>query len=55
MTSTGNDIVALNAIAIARTKQNRFYSKILSPSEKNLYSQAGFSKIPFENFVWLLW
>jgi phosphopantetheinyl transferase (holo-ACP synthase) len=55
MISAGNDIVSLNAINITRTKQYRFYSKILSPSEKSLYNQAEFAAIPFENFVWLLW
>jgi len=55
MISTGNDIVSLNAINITRTKQYRFYSKILSPAEKTLYNQAAFASIPFENFVWLLW
>ena len=55
MNSTGNDIVSLNAIDITRTKQYRFYSKILSPTEKALYNQAAFAAIPFENFVWLLW
>ncbi len=55
MISAGNDIISLNAINIARTKQYRFYSKILSPSEKALYNQATFATTPFENFVWLLW
>jgi len=55
MTSAGNDIVSLNAINITRTKHYRFYSKILSPTEKALYNQAAFAAIPFENFVWLLW
>lgn len=55
MISAGNDIVCLNAIDIARTKQHRFYSKILSPGEKQLYNQPGFVAVPFESFVWLLW
>jgi phosphopantetheinyl transferase (holo-ACP synthase) len=55
MTSTGNDIVSLNTINIARTKQSRFYSKILSDTEKALYYEAEFAAIPLENFVWLLW
>jgi len=55
MISTGNDIISLNAINITRTKQEKFYSKILSPTEKELYNQAEFAAIPFENFVWLLW
>lgn len=55
MFSTGNDIVALKAIDIARTKQPNFYKKILSLSEKELFDQQFSGKIPFENFVWLLW
>jgi phosphopantetheinyl transferase (holo-ACP synthase) len=54
MNSTGNDIVSLNAIDIIRTKQQRFYSKILAASESILYSQYQ-TDITFENFVWLLW
>ncbi|MDB5131196.1 MAG: 4-phosphopantetheinyl transferase superfamily protein [Mucilaginibacter sp.] len=54
MNSTGNDVVSLNAIDIARTKQQRFYSKILAASESILYSQYQ-TDITFENFVWLLW
>lgn len=55
MFSTGNDIVALKAINIARTKQQNFYKKILSLSEKELYDHQFSAKIPFEFFVWLLW
>jgi phosphopantetheinyl transferase (holo-ACP synthase) len=55
MHSTGNDVVALAAIDIARTKQPRFYSKILSASEITLYGSPGVSEIPLEIFVWLLW
>lgn len=55
MTSAGNDIVCLNATDITRTKQYRFYSKILSNTEKELYKENAFAAIPFENFVWLLW
>jgi phosphopantetheinyl transferase (holo-ACP synthase) len=54
MNSTGNDVVSLNAIDIARTRQQRFYSKILAGSEIAAYNhyKAG---ITFENFVWLSW
>lgn len=55
MISTGNDIVSLKAINPQRTKQAQFYSKIISPSELELYRTEGFAEIPFENFVWLLW
>ncbi len=53
MLSTGNDIVALNAINVTRTKQPQFYSKILTPSEAELYNQPDFAALPFEIFVWL--
>ncbi len=53
--SAGNDIVSLNAINAARTKQYKFYSKILSESENPLYKEFSSAGIPFENFVWLLW
>jgi len=55
MISTGNDIVALKAINITRTKQQNFYSKIISDSEKSLYDQQFSESLPFEHFVWLLW
>jgi phosphopantetheinyl transferase (holo-ACP synthase) len=55
MTSTGNDIVSLATIDTARTKQYKFYSKIISGAEKALYSEPGFEAIPFELFVWMLW
>ncbi|MGZ3945847.1 MAG: 4'-phosphopantetheinyl transferase family protein [Mucilaginibacter sp.] len=55
MISTGNDIVALNATDITRTKQHNFYSKILSNSEIPLYHELGSAGISFENFVWLCW
>jgi hypothetical protein len=54
MNSTGNDIVSLNAIDIARTRQQRFYSKIFAPSESTLYNQRR-ADIALETFVWLLW
>jgi phosphopantetheinyl transferase (holo-ACP synthase) len=55
MISAGNDIISLSAIDITRTNQQKFYSKILSPEEKEIYNQPGFTSVPFENFVWLLW
>lgn len=54
MNSTGNDIVSLNAIDITRTRQQRFYSKILAASESILYNQYQ-DDLAFETFVWLLW
>lgn len=55
MTSIGNDIVALRAINITRSKQFNFYSKFISKGEENIYNQQLSNEIPFENFVWLLW
>lgn len=55
MISIGNDIISLNAINPYRTKQVRFYSKIVSPSELKLFNIGEFSGMYFENFVWLLW
>jgi len=53
--STGNDIVALQAINRERTNRFRFYSKILCVSEQALYDRQEFAELPFEEFVWLLW
>lgn len=55
MISTGNDIVALEAINITRTLQKKFYSKILSDTEIPLYNEFNLTGFPFEIFVWLLW
>lgn len=55
MISTGNDIVALKAINVARTKQQNFYSKIITVSEKALYDERFSGRLPFEQFVWLAW
>lgn len=54
MNSTGNDIVSLNEIDITRTRQPRFYSKILAASEIAAYDRYK-AVITFENFVWLSW
>lgn len=54
MISIGNDIIALKTIDIPRTRSFRFYSKILSVPEQQLY-QAQFTHLPLERFVWLLW
>lgn len=53
--STGNDIVALKAINIDRTRQPNFYSKIITDNEKSLYDEALFAVLPLEHFVWLAW
>lgn len=55
MISTGNDIVALKAINVARTKQQNFYSKIITGTEKALYDEQFSDWLPFEQFVWLAW
>lgn len=53
MKSAGNDIVALNAIDIQRTRDARFYSKFITDSELAIYQPS--KPLPFEVFVWLLW
>lgn len=55
MNSTGNDIVSLNAINIARTRQPRFYSKILAHSEIELYNSPVYDQLPLEHYVCVLW
>jgi len=55
MSSTGNDIVALDTINIARTLQSRFYTKILSAAEIAQYHESGLTQMPFERYVWMLW
>lgn len=55
MISTGNDIVALGSINKTRTCDPRFYSKILSAVEQELYYRLEFATLLFENYVWLLW
>ena len=54
MKSAGNDIVALNAIDIQRTRDARFYSKFITDSELAIYQQQS-QALSFEIFVWLLW
>ena len=55
MKSTGNDIIALNAIDIQRTNTPAFYSKIINAAEQALYRGPGVSTLPFPVFIWLLW
>lgn len=55
MSSTGNDIVALKAINIARTKQSNFYSKIITPLEEEYYDLHLRGSLPLEVFVWIAW
>ena len=55
MISTGNDIIALKAVNVARTKQQNFYSKIITDTEKALYDEHFSERLPFEQFIWLAW
>lgn len=55
MTSTGNDIVALKAINVVRTKQPNFYSRIITSAEQELYYAELQDQLPFEHFVWMTW
>jgi phosphopantetheinyl transferase (holo-ACP synthase) len=55
MTSSGNDIVSLTGINVTRTKDPRFYSKIFSDAENQLFSGLENDILPFEHFVWMLW
>jgi phosphopantetheinyl transferase (holo-ACP synthase) len=55
MISTGNDIVALTAINVARTKQPKFYSRIITSGEQEFYYSYLQDQLPFEHFVWLAW
>lgn len=55
MNSTGNDIVALKAINVARTKQSNFYSKIITPHEEQYYDLHLRGDLPLEVFVWIAW
>jgi phosphopantetheinyl transferase (holo-ACP synthase) len=55
LTSTGNDIVALQLINTERTHKKSFYSKILCSEEVSLYTQINLPGLSFENYIWLLW
>lgn len=54
MPSIGNDIVDLRLIDADRSKQARFYSKILAPDELKLHEPIG-AFLSFAHFVWLCW
>ena len=53
--STGNDIVALRATQPERTTLPRFYSRILTVAEQQLYCQPDSPKLAFDHYVWLCW
>lgn len=55
MISIGNDIIALQLTNSERTRQQRFYSKILYTEEVELYKHQISTAIAFEHFVWLAW
>ena len=55
MTSIGNDIIALQLINPERTKQGKFYSKIICKQEAELFNSLSTANISFEKFVWLAW
>lgn len=55
MTGAGNDMVALAAIDVARTLRPHFYSRIITPSERELFTHQLKGQLPFEHFVWLVW
>ena len=55
MISTGNDIIALQYTNPERTKQEKFYSKIICKQEAELFKSLNSDVLPFENFVWLSW
>jgi phosphopantetheinyl transferase (holo-ACP synthase) len=55
VTNIGNDIVALDHGDANRSGQYVFYSKVLNPLEKELYSQERFPGLSFAHFVWLCW
>ena len=55
MQSAGNDIIALNLTDKQRSNDSRFYSKILSESEKKYYRQSPLAEMEFIYFLWLCW
>lgn len=52
MDSIGNDIIDLEYIDACKTKDPRFFLKIISNSEQALHQKSNLS---FETFLWLLW
>jgi phosphopantetheinyl transferase (holo-ACP synthase) len=53
--STGNDIVALLATQPEKTNLPRFYSRILTVAEQQLYDRLDRSSLPFDHYTWLCW
>jgi phosphopantetheinyl transferase (holo-ACP synthase) len=52
--SIGNDIIALQLTNPERTKQQKFYSKIICGKEFELFKSLK-TDLLLENFVWLCW
>lgn len=55
MPSAGNDIVSLDLINKERSCDSRFYRKIITGPEENMYNRFLHPHLPFENFVWFCW
>ena len=55
MINIGNDIISLKSVNKTRTRDEKFYSKILAPSEVELYNHSKYENLDFEDFVWMLW
>ena len=55
MISTGNDIVALQTTQPEKTNLPRFYSRILTIDEKNLYDRLVCPQLAFDHYTWLCW
>jgi len=53
--STGNDIVALRATQPDRTSLPRFYSRILTVAEQELYDRLERPGLAFDHYTWLCW
>src|SRR5436305_3187439 len=55
LSSIGNDIIGLQCIDPERTKQQKFYSKIISRSEISLFNNELLNALSIENFIWVAW
>jgi phosphopantetheinyl transferase (holo-ACP synthase) len=53
--STGNDIVAMQATQPEKTNRLRFYSRILTVAEQQLYDRLDRSSLAFDHYTWLCW
>src|ERR1700722_15918928 len=55
MISAGNDIVALQTTRPEKTNLPRFYSRILTIDEKNLYDQIVRPRLALDHYIWMCW